>query len=110
LAYLGLKHLDEAVEDAVVPGLAEPGLDLQSRLDDVGRGGGRRGGDAGQRTGQQEVGVGEAALLVPERLLELGVGREVDAREGDIAQEARRRSPIEACGAKKKRKELVTNQ
>jgi hypothetical protein len=55
--YLRLENLDEAVKDAVVSGLAEPGLDLQSRLDDVRRSGGRSGGDAGKRTSQQEVAV-----------------------------------------------------
>ena len=72
-------------------------LDLQARLDDVARRGQVRGGHAGDGARREELEDAEllGLRLAEEVLLQVGVGREVDGREGHITEQARRRALVQ---------------
>lgn len=102
--------LEEGAETLLLPDgprrVPEPGirrvalarLDLQPRLDDVAGGGevgGRHAGDGARRQQLQHAEL-LGLRLAKQVLLEVRVRREVDGREGDVAQQARRRALVQA--------------
>lgn len=85
------------VAQARVRRVALARLDLQTRLDDVARRGQVRGRHAGDGAGREQLEDAEllGLRLAKEILLQVGVCREVDGREGHITEQARRRALVQ---------------
>ena len=86
-----------AVAQRGVLGVALAGLDLQAGLDDVARGGEVGGGHASDGARGEELHDPEllGGAFAEEVALQVVVRREVDGREGHVAQQARGRAFVE---------------